>query len=408
MKKGLLILTGFFLLCGSLWAEEESIRAQVRGASEALTEAYIDGKGLHFRQNLSILEFEDISGGGNAGGITRGVEDLFSSTFSRSTVFNLVERRNIETLLEEQKLQLMGVTDSDSTVDLGQIENAHALLLGTVNLVGNAYMVNVRIVDVETGRMVSESLMLDRQEMVATKRQMDMEYISAMGVGISILGYDLVFGGNNPSLDFNDFTTTIFGRPFGVEYKYRPATWFMLGLGIETFGGTIKSFENVSWIYEYTYELESNGTVTSTSSGNGPFVLYAEGFGLLANAYFVWPASRRFSLFTSLGIEYLIVDVEGYFHPDVETSLAEEKKTVGNGFGFDEFGPREWGVAPVFRLRAGFEWFLSPRAAFSLKAGYDFGSMEVNLVRQWHLDLPDNVQVDLSGFTLAPSLSVYF
>ncbi|MFO7730403.1 MAG: CsgG/HfaB family protein, partial [Spirochaetia bacterium] len=213
MKKGLLILTGFFLLCGSLWAEEESIRAQVRGASEALTEAYIDGKGLHFRQNLSILEFEDISGGGNAGGITRGVEDLFSSTFSRSTVFNLVERRNIETLLEEQKLQLMGVTDSDSTVDLGQIENAHALLLGTVNLVGNAYMVNVRIVDVETGRMVSESLMLDRQEMVATKRQMDMEYISAMGVGISILGYDLVFGGNNPSLDFNDFTTTIFGRP---------------------------------------------------------------------------------------------------------------------------------------------------------------------------------------------------
>lgn len=405
MKKGLLILTGFFLLCGSLWAEGETIRAQVRGASEALTEAYIDGKGLHFRQNLSILEFEDISGGGNAGSITRGVEDLFSSTFSRSTVFNLVERRNIETLLEEQKLQLMGVTDSDSTVDLGQIENAHALLLGTVNLVGDAYMVNVRIVDVETGRMVSESLMLDRQEMVAAKRQMDMEYISAMGVGISILGYDLVFGGNNPSLDFNDFTTTIFGRPFGVEYKYRPATWFMLGLGIETFGGTIKSFENVQLDAEYTTPVELG---TWNGPDSGPFVLYAEGFGLLANAYFVWPASRRFSLFTSLGIEYLIVDVEGYFHPDVETSLAEKKKTVGNGFGFDEFGPREWGVAPVFRLRAGFEWFLSPRAAFSLKAGYDFGSMEVNLVRQWHLDLPDNVQVDLGGFTLAPSLSVYF
>jgi len=220
--------------------------------------------------------------------------------------------------------------------------------------------------------------------------------------GISILGYDLVFGGNNPSLDFNDFTTTIFGRPFGVEYKYRPATWFMLGVGIETFGGTIKSYENV------TFDYTDNAGYSFLGTDNGPFVLYAEGFGLLGNAYFVWPASRRFSLFTSLGIEYLILDVEGYFHPDVETSLAEEKKTVGNGFGFDEFGPQEWGTAAIYRLRAGFEWFLSPRAAFSLKAGWDFGSMDVNMVRQWHLDLPDNVQVDLGGFTLAPSVSVYF
>jgi TolB-like protein len=409
MKKAVLVIMVLLCAAGSLWGAEESIRAQVRSASEALTAAYIEGKGLHFRQNLSILEFEDITAGGSAGNIARGVEDLFSSTFSRSTVFTLVERRNIKTLLEEQKLQLMGVTSSEGTVDLGQIQNAQALLLGSVNLVGDSYLVHVRIVDVESGQMVAEDLTLDRQEMLATKRQLDMEYISAMGVGISILGYDLTFGGNNPSLDFNNFNTTVFGRPFGVEYKYRPATWFMLGLGIETFGGTIKSYENMNWEYEYTYELDISGdTAISTYSGNGPFVMYAEGFGLLANAYFVWPASRRFSMFTSLGIEYLILDVEGYFHPDVEATLAEEKKTVGNGFGFDEFGPREWGVAPVFRLRAGFEWFLSPRAAFSLKAGWDFGSMEVNLVRQWHLDLPDNVEVDLSGFTIAPSVSVYF
>lgn len=402
MKRAMLVIVVLLCAAGNIWAADDSIRSQVRQASESLTEAYIAGKGLHFRQNMAILEFKDITEGGSSGNITRGVEDLFSSTFSRSTVFTLVERRNIETLLEEQKLQLMGVTDSEGTVDLGQIQNAQSLLLGTVNLVGDTYLVHVRIVDVESGQMVAEDLTLNRREMVETKRQLDIEYISAMGVGISILGYDLTFGGNNSSLDFNDFDTTIFGRPFGVEYKYRPATWFMLGLGIETFGGTIKSYENVTFDYNEGTEL------LLTGSDTGPFVLYAEGFGLLANAYFVWPASRRFSLFTSLGIEYLILDVEGYFHPDVETTLAEEKKTVGNGFGFDEFGPREWGVAPVFRLRAGFEWFMSPRAAFSLKAGYDFGTMEVNLVRQWHLDLPDNVEVDLSGFTLAPSVSVYF
>ncbi len=404
MKRALLGAVFFLLFSVPGWSQDDTIRNQVRQVSEALTEAYIEGGGPHFRQHLSILEFQDISENRESRSITRGIEDLFSSTFSRSTVFTLVDRRNLETLLAEQKLQLMGVTDSEASVELGKIRNAQALLLGTVNLVGNAYyMVNVRIVNVETGEMVSESLRLERQEMIRTKRRMDMEYISAMGVGISILGYDLVYGGNQPSLNFEAFDTTIFGRPFGVEYKYRPATWFMLGVGIEAFGGTIKSYEEVKMDSEYT-----SFVIASATTDSGPFVLYAEGFGLLGNAYFVWPASRRFSLFTSLGIEYLILDIEGYFHPDVEATLAEEKKTVGNGFGYDEFGPREWGAAPVFRLRAGFEWFVSPRAAFSLKAGWDFGSMEVNLLRQWHLDLPENETVDLSGFTLAPSVSVYF
>jgi TolB-like protein len=399
MKKTMLVIVALLCATGSLWAADESIRGQVRQASEALTEAYIAGKGLHFRQNLAILEFKDITEDGSSRNITRAVEDLFSSIFSRSTVFTLVDRRNITTLLEEQKLQLMGVTTSEGTVDLGQIKNAQALLLGTVNMVGDTYLVHVRIVDVESGQMVAEDLSLDRREMVETKRQLDMEYISAMGVGISLLGYDMTFAGNNTSLNFNEFSNTLFGRPFGVEFKYRVTTWFMLGAGIETAGGNLKYFDSVKYDY--------SGTIYDyLSSGSGPFILYSEGFGLLANAYLVWPASRRFSAFFSAGIEYLILDIEGYFDPDYE--FLDLQKNMGNGFGFDEFGPRETDSAPVYRLRAGFEWFMSPRAAFSLKAGWDFGTMDLNTTRQWHLDLPNPVSIDLGGFTVAPSVSVYF
>ncbi len=400
MKRAMLVVVILLCAAGNIWAADASIRSQVRQASESLTEAYIAGKGLHFRQNLAILEFKDITEEGSSRNITRAVEDLFSSTFSRSTVFTLVDRRNIKTLLEEQKLQLMGVTDSEGAVDLGQIQNAQALLLGTVNLVGDTYLVHVRIVDVESGEMVAEDLTLNRSEMVETKRQLDMEYISAMGVGISLLGYDMTFAGNNTSLNFNEFSNTLFGRPFGVEFKYRVTTWFMLGAGIETAGGNLKYFESITW--DYSTSLNPGG-----ASGSGPFILYSEGFGLLANAYFVWPASRRFSAFFSAGVEYLILDIEGYFDPDYE--LMNLQQNMGNGFGFDEFGPRETDSAAVYRLRAGFEWFMSPRAAFSLKAGWDFGTLELNTTRQWHLtNLPNPVTIDLGGFTLAPSVSVYF
>ncbi|HDQ13302.1 MAG TPA: hypothetical protein ENN41_00605, partial [Sediminispirochaeta sp.] len=417
MEKRVLMWAFVWGLCSitTVFSQEGDIEHAVRRAAEGLSRAYMEGRDELFRQNLSIMTFEAVGDDGHSRAVSRTLEDIFGTVFSRSTVFSLVERRGMEQLLEEQRLQLMGITESDSTVDLGNIKNAHALLLGSVNAVGDSYRVNVRLVEVETGEMVSESLVLDRSEMLETKRRLDMEYISAMGVGISILGMDLVYGGNSPSLDFNDFSTTVFGRPFGVEYKYRPATWLMFGVGIETYGGTVRSFESMSYQYEYKFDY-GDESITLTEEGEGPFVLYAEGYGLLANSYFVWPMSRRFSLFASLGVEYLILDIEGYFHPDVEETAAEEKKAIGNGFGLDEFGPQEWGTAPVYRLRAGFEWFLSPRAAFSLKAGWDFGRMEINLTRQWHLDLAEyddgngnvRVPVDLSGFTIAPSISVYF
>jgi TolB-like protein len=398
---GFLLMLGCFVLVAPGFAQETEVERQVRRTAEALTEAYFRGREVNFQENLAILEFRNIAPGGGERNIARGVEDLFTAVFSRSTRFRLVERRNLAALMEEQKLQLMGITESNTAVELGQLGNAQALLLGTVNSVGGSYLVNVRLVDVETGELVAENISLDREEMIAVKRRLDMEYISAMGVGISLLGYDLTFAGNRPSLDFNAFSTTILGRPFGVEFKYRVTTWLMLGAGIETAGGNLHYFDSIT--YDYSTSPYS-GLYTPDSA---PFILYSEGYGLLANAYLVWPASRRFSLFASAGVEYLILDVEGYFDPD--HTYSDPKQNMGHGFGFDEFGPRETETGAVLRLRAGFEWFLSPRAAFSLKAGWDIGAMELNLVRQWHLtDLPENMTVDLGGFTLAPSIAVYF
>ena len=49
---------------------------------------------------------------------------------SRSSRVSLVERRNLQELLEEQKIQLSGLTDSESVAKLGEIMNAQILVLG--------------------------------------------------------------------------------------------------------------------------------------------------------------------------------------------------------------------------------------------------------------------------------------
>jgi TolB-like protein len=391
-----LILIAAAVVSAPLFSQEGTIERRIRDAAESLTESYFEGKGRLFQQNLGVLEFENLTQGASRYNIAQGVEDLFTTAFSRSTLFRLVERRNLGAILEEQKLQLMGLTDDEGTAELGRIRNAEALLLGTVSDIGESFIVSIRLVDVETGEMKAEDIILDRADMIETKRRLDMEYISAMGVGISILGFDLTMAGNNPSLDFNDFGTTLFGRPFGIEFKYRVTNWLMLGLGAQMAGGTVHYYDVLA------YDLDGG-----TTTGSGPFTVYTEGFSLLGNAYLVWPLSRRFSLFLGPGVEYVILNVEGYF----DDEMFFNNDYIGSGFGFDEFGPREWGIAAIFRLRAGFEWFMTPRAAFSLKGGWDFGKMDINLNRQWHLHeggLPEILTVDLGGFTIAPSVSVYF
>jgi hypothetical protein len=82
----------------------------------------------------------------------------------------------------------------------------------------------------------------------------------------------------------------------------------------------------------------------------------------------------------------------------------------GHGFGINEFGPvidKTFFVG--FRFFGGAEVFLAPRVALSFQAGYDIRSYELNLQPMWHLPgLPQNLTVDMSGFSYQINSSFYF
>ena len=72
-----------------------------------------------------------------------------------SDIFTLVERKDIQKILEEQNLQLSGVTEGEDAVKIGQILNAEVLITGNLFKKDDAFELFLRLVRVETGEILS-------------------------------------------------------------------------------------------------------------------------------------------------------------------------------------------------------------------------------------------------------------
>lgn len=81
------------------------------------------------------------------------VADILSTELFNSKKFNVVERQLITRILEEQKLQMTGVTDMSQAVEIGKVLNVEKIMIGSVSRLGQTFIINTRLVDVKTGAL---------------------------------------------------------------------------------------------------------------------------------------------------------------------------------------------------------------------------------------------------------------
>ena len=68
--------------------------------------------------------------------------------------FEVLERAQMDRLIEEMKLQQTGLTDAQDAAELGKVLNVEKLIIGSIGQMGNVFHLNVRLVDV--GKAVTE------------------------------------------------------------------------------------------------------------------------------------------------------------------------------------------------------------------------------------------------------------
>ena len=105
----------------------------------------------------------DFYGEGISGSTLIVLSDYLRSELMRTGLYDLMDRRYMSQILEEQAFQYSGAcTDLGCIVDMGKMLGVTKMFGGTIGKLGTKYMITVKIVDVSTGRidnMVTEKHM---------------------------------------------------------------------------------------------------------------------------------------------------------------------------------------------------------------------------------------------------------
>ncbi len=78
-------------------------------------------------------------------------------SLSQTQVFRLIERANMDQILEEVGFQLTGACDTDECIiQVGKILGARKMVAGSVSKVGSMYTLQIRLIDIETSAIDKE------------------------------------------------------------------------------------------------------------------------------------------------------------------------------------------------------------------------------------------------------------
>ncbi|GEM_PF-2159440 len=93
------------------------------------------------------------------------VSDILRSEMINTGHFIVIERGQMDAILNEQGFQASGCTDTECAVQIGKLLAANKMLVGTVAKLGTTYIISARIVDVEKGTAdFAENVKADNEE----------------------------------------------------------------------------------------------------------------------------------------------------------------------------------------------------------------------------------------------------
>ncbi len=105
---------------------------------------------LETSKTLAILDFEGI---GVPAQEARILTNRLGTYMVQLRSYQVIERGQMEEILAEQDFQLTGCTSNECAVEIGQLLGVQQMLAGSFGKLGTVYTIDMRIIDVLTGRI---------------------------------------------------------------------------------------------------------------------------------------------------------------------------------------------------------------------------------------------------------------
>ena len=137
---------------------QESSQGVVQSLADSVPAPYVEphhARSLDPPYSLAILPLDNLSSNARLHWLGRSLSEMLTSDLAKWPSLSIIARDALGPVLREQWLQQRGFSSSISNVDLGNIQGVHYLVSGGFHQHGENLTIDLQVVDVETGVVVS-------------------------------------------------------------------------------------------------------------------------------------------------------------------------------------------------------------------------------------------------------------
>ena len=122
------------------------------------------------RESIAVI---DLGGRGISRIEAAALTDRLRSILVRTGAVNVVKRSQMQQIFTEQDIQLTGEVDDESAVEIGQLLGVDKMVASSIGRLGSTYSIDLRIIDVVTGRITGTVVRDYRGEIDGLIREME-------------------------------------------------------------------------------------------------------------------------------------------------------------------------------------------------------------------------------------------
>jgi TolB-like protein len=120
---------------------------------------------------LAVLPFQ---GKGESQNYVEAATDKMVTQLVELRRFKVIERAKLEEVLQEQTLQVSGVVDEKTAVDVGRVAGADAIVLGNVSVIGPSTTVSARVIDTKSSEViVAKNMRAERTDLEDVEKMIE-------------------------------------------------------------------------------------------------------------------------------------------------------------------------------------------------------------------------------------------
>lgn len=166
------------------------------------------------KTKIAVLDFQLEGSEFQTKDMGRIVSEWFITGLVETGRFDVVERRLIEKIMEEQKLGMTGIVDPESVAQLGKVLGVKIIVTGTVLSFEGYVEINARLISVDTGSIISA----EKVKATSAMRLNDLvtQLVEKLTLAFPLEGYVVQRTGKRATIDLGRKTGVRAGMKFIV------------------------------------------------------------------------------------------------------------------------------------------------------------------------------------------------